>query len=99
MQDVFTDDSQTTAERRRRWAGCHVKGYSDMAGGHTFRPQNGERMRFKLMHKVYDFHKRFNKHMCVGCGRCDDVCPEYISFPAAIEKVNRIIEEMRQDDN
>jgi anaerobic sulfite reductase subunit A len=97
MQDVFTDDNKQLAERRRRWAGCHIKGFSTMAGGHSFRDKNGERMRFKLMHKVYDFNKRFNKHMCVGCGRCDDVCPEYISFSNSINKVTQIIEEVKND--
>lgn len=95
MQDVYTDDNKQLAERRRRWAGCHVDGFSDMAGGHTFRSKNGERMRFKLMHKIYDFHRRFGKHMCVGCGRCTDVCPEYISFPNTIKKVTAIIEEVK----
>lgn len=97
MQDVFTDDEKMLSERRRRWAGCHIKGFSDMAGGHSFRDKNGERMRFKLMHKVYDFNKRFDKHMCVGCGRCDDVCPEYISFSKSINKVAKIIQEVKHE--
>ncbi len=63
-----------------------------MAGGHDYRTKNGERMRFKTMHKIYDYHKRFGKHMCVGCGRCDDVCPEYISFSKCINKLYDIIE-------
>ena len=25
--------------------------------------------------------------MCVGCGRCDTVCPEYISYTALINKL------------
>lgn len=91
MQDVM--HSGQVGERRRRWASCHVKGYSDMAGGHSFRTKNGERMRFKTMHKINDFHKRFGKHMCVGCGRCDDVCPEYISFSKCINKLNQVIAE------
>lgn len=91
MQDVKHSDVQ--GERRRRWASCHVKGYSDMAGGHSFRGKNGERMRFKTMHKVNDYHKRFDTHMCVGCGRCDDVCPEYISFSKCINKLNQIVAE------
>lgn len=95
MQDVTFDADKALSERRRRWAGCHVKGFTDMAGGHRFREKNGERMRFKLMHKVNDYHRRFGDHMCVGCGRCDDVCPEYISFPKAIEKVNAIIKEVK----
>jgi anaerobic sulfite reductase subunit A len=93
MQDTKLSDDKKLGERRRIWAGCHVDGFSDMAGGHGFRDKNGERMRFKTMHKVNDFHKRFGEHMCVGCGRCDDVCPEYISFSKCINKLNQIVEE------
>lgn len=88
MQDSSSQDGSET--RRRRWAGCHVNGFSDMAGGHSFRKLNGERMRFKTLHKIYDFKKRFGIHMCVGCGRCDDVCPEYISFAACINSIGAL---------
>lgn len=93
MQDIKLSDDSEIAERRRVWAGCHIDSFSDMAGGHTFRAKNGERMRFKTMHKINDYYKRFNEHMCVGCGRCDDVCPEYISFSKCINKLTKIIEE------
>lgn len=93
MQDTKLSDDKKVAERRRIWAGCHVDGFTDMAGGHGFRSKNGERMRFKTMHKVNDFYRRFGEHMCVGCGRCDDVCPEYISFSKCINKLNQIVEE------
>lgn len=93
MQDTKLSDDKRLGERRRIWAGCHVDGFSDMAGGHGFRDKNGERMRFKTMHKINDYYKRFEEHMCVGCGRCDDVCPEYISFSKCINKINQIVEE------
>lgn len=93
MQDVKLSDDNEISERRRIWAGCQIDKFSDMAGGHTFRKENGERMRFKTMHKINDYYKRFNEHMCIGCGRCDDVCPEYISFSKCINKLNTIIEE------
>ena len=91
MQDVEYSNDKKMGERRRVWASCHVDGYTNMAGGHGFRNKNGERMRFKTMHKINDFYKRFGEHMCVGCGRCDDVCPEYISFSKCINKLNDII--------
>ncbi|MGL5316131.1 MAG: 4Fe-4S dicluster domain-containing protein, partial [Peptostreptococcaceae bacterium] len=43
------------------------------------------------MHKIYDFNKRFGYHMCTGCGRCDNVCPQYISFSSCINKVNDLL--------
>ena len=93
MQDTVLSDDEKMGERRRVWSGCHIDGFSDMAGGHSFRDKNGERMRFKTMHKINDFYKRFDEHMCVGCGRCDDVCPEYISFSKCINKLNDIVRE------
>lgn len=86
-QDIFYDENASAGERRRVWTGCHLDGFTDMAGGHSFRKKYSQRMRFKTLHKVYDFKKRFGKQMCVGCGRCDDVCPEYISFSSAINKL------------
>ena len=90
MQDVFYEgsDRKQAGERRRVWASCQVNGYTDMAGGHSFRGDKGQRMRFKVLHKVYDYKKRFGYNMCVGCGRCDDICPEYISFSACINKLS-----------
>lgn len=98
MQDVKLSDDKRIGERRRVWAGCHIDGFTKMAGGHSFRDSNGEKMRFKTMHKVNDYYKRFDEHMCVGCGRCDDVCPEYISFSKCINKLNQIVEEATIDE-
>ncbi|MDD7362698.1 MAG: anaerobic sulfite reductase subunit AsrA [Peptoniphilus sp.] len=87
MQDIFYRDNGRVGERRRVHASCMVDGFTDVAGGGKYRARHGERMRFKTLHKVYDFKKRFGYHMCTGCGRCDDVCPEYISFSTMVTEV------------
>jgi len=92
MQDVFYSENKNTGERRRVWASCHVDGFSEMAGGHDFRTKHGERMRFKTMHKIADYKRRFGYHMCTGCGRCDDTCPEYISFSNCVDKLTKVLE-------
>lgn len=89
MQDIFYEDNPNCGERRRVWASCHIDGFTDMAGGHSFRRSNGERLRFKVMHKVSDFKKRFGVNMCVGCGRCDEACPEYISFSQCVDRLGK----------
>ncbi|MDP4158948.1 MAG: anaerobic sulfite reductase subunit AsrA, partial [Bacillota bacterium] len=89
MQDIFYEDNPKCGERRRVWASCHIDGFTDMAGGHSFRRNNGERMRFKVMHKIKDFKQRFGVHMCVGCGRCDNACPEYISLARCIDRLGK----------
>lgn len=92
MQDIFYKDNANAGERRRVWASCMVDGFTDMAGGHAFRKNKAERMRFRIMHKFHDYKKRFGYHMCIGCGRCDDVCPEYISMGGCINKLNNHVE-------
>ena len=98
MQDVFYTDNGKTGERRRVWASCHVDGYTDMAGGHSFRLDKGQRMRFKVLHKVYDYKKKWGYHMCVGCGRCDDICPEYISFSNCVNKLKEGMKEVADNE-
>lgn len=93
MQDIFYKENGRVGERRRVWASCHVDNYTDMAGGHCFRESKADRMRFKVMHKISDYKKRFGYQMCVGCGRCDDVCPEYISFSNSINKLSDALRE------
>jgi anaerobic sulfite reductase subunit A len=99
MQDIFYTDNKNAGERRRVWASCMVDGFTQVAGGGSYRIKNGQRMRFKVLHKVYDYKKRFGYHMCVGCGRCDDVCPEYISFSACINRLEKGMKEVTTGDN
>lgn len=87
MQDIFYTDNGKVGERRRIWASCQIDDYTTIAGGHQFRQSNADRMRFKTMHKIYDFEKRFGYPMCVGCGRCDDICPEYISHATLVNRL------------
>ncbi len=89
MQDIFYRDNAHAGERRRVWASCQVDGYDTIAGGHSFRNSKGDRFRFKVMHKIEDFKKRFGYTMCVGCGRCDSVCPEYISYSNLVNRLGK----------
>ncbi len=98
MQDIFYSDNGKVGERRRVWASCQVDGFTEMAGGHTFRADKGQRMRFKVMHKVYDYKKKWGYHMCVGCGRCDDICPEYISFSNCVNKLENGMKEVSSNE-
>ncbi|WP_367988980.1 anaerobic sulfite reductase subunit AsrA [Vibrio sp. NTOU-M3] len=92
--DVVYNQEGKVGERRRQHASCMIDGFSDMAGGHSFRHKTSERLRYRALHKVNDFKSRQGEHhMCVGCGRCDDRCPHYISFSNIINKMTVIVEE------
>lgn len=98
MQDFFYSENGKVGERRRIWASCMVDEYTDVAGGGSYRQKNGDRMRFKVLHKVLDYKERNGYHMCVGCGRCDDICPEYISFSNCINKLEAGMQEVTKDE-
>lgn len=87
MQDIFYDENKNVGERKRVMASCMVDGFTNMAGGMSFRDNKKDRMRFKILHKVSDFKNRFGYNMCVGCGRCDDVCPELIKFSTTVNSL------------
>ncbi|EKQ3378588.1 4Fe-4S dicluster domain-containing protein, partial [Escherichia coli] len=90
--DVAYDENPQRGERRRQWASCMVPGFSNMAGGHSFRQSAGERLRYRALHKVNDYKARNGtEHMCVGCGRCDDRCPQYIKFSRIINKMTAAV--------
>lgn len=87
LQDIFYDDNPKVGERRRVWASCQIDGFADLAGGHSYRRDKGERMRYKVLHKIHHFKEHFGVNLCVGCGRCDYACPEYISFSRCVNKL------------
>lgn len=98
IQDIFSEDSKDVGERRRIWSSCQVKNFAILAGNHDFRIPKGDRMRYKVLHKIRDFRKITGFNMCVGCGRCDDVCPDYISMFKCIEKINQITAKKKSDE-
>ncbi len=81
-----TDDKDNIT-RKRVWSGCQIDGFSKVAGGHEYRTDKGQRMRYKIMHKFHNFKERFGAQMCVGCGRCVEACPEYIDIRESLKRL------------
>lgn len=96
-RDILYDSLGKIGERRRVQASCHIDGFDEMAGGHNFRTTKADKMRYKVLHKIHDYKAQFgDEHMCVGCGRCTDRCPEHISITATINKVNNAVNEIME---
>ncbi len=93
--DIIYNENSNVGERKRTTASCQVAGFTDMAGGMSFRNTAGDRMRYKVLHKFHDYKARFKDfHMCVGCGRCIDRCPEFISIVATVNKMAKAVDEI-----
>ena len=94
--DYLNQENSRKGERRRIWSSCMLPDFSRTAGGNIARKKPEQMMRFKTMHKVYDYNARFggNEHMCVGCGRCDQRCPEDISFSDTINRLSSEVDRL-----
>ena len=88
IEAVRDENNLEEVSRQRIWSSCQIAGYSCLAGNHDFRTSPGERMRFKVLHKIKDHRQRHGRNMCTGCGRCDDICPEYISLSKIITSLS-----------
>lgn len=96
--DVIYREGSRDGERRRIWSSCMLTEFTTMAGGHSVRTSAGDKMRFKAMHKVYDYKRRFGEeHMCVGCGRCDMRCPKDIHFSETIQTLAGEVERLKKE--
>ena len=90
--DFLDQENSRKGERKRVWASCMIPEFTRTTGGSVARPTPDKLMRFKALHKVWDYNARFggSEHMCVGCGRCVLRCPEEIDF---LQTINRLHDE------
>ena len=97
--DYLNQENSRKGERRRIWSSCMLPDFSKTAGGNIARKFPEQMMRFKTMHKVYDYNARYggNEHMCVGCGRCIQRCPEKICFADTINTLSGEVERMNAE--
>lgn len=90
--DVVYHETSRDGERRRVWSGCMLEDFTRTAGGALARKTPGANMRFKVLHKIFDFKLRFGEeHMCVGCGRCVDRCPKEIDYLDAVNGLSDLL--------
>lgn len=61
-------------ERLREWDNCLFEQHGAVAG-YDFRPQRRQRFLYRYTHKVQGFGAHRGMPACVGCGRCNSVCP------------------------
>lgn len=69
-----------SAKRLRFWSYCHMKDHTKVAGGFVFREDRAARFKHRIYHKLKYFREQTGRHLCVGCGRCIDVCPAKIDM-------------------
>lgn len=81
-------DDDGNAHRERVWDSCLYQGFQQEASGHNPSATAGQRVARFWRHKFGDdFRQRFDSYGCVGCGRCDRVCPGGIGVHGVMHRL------------
>jgi len=78
------DADQTTGRRVRVWDSCQFKEFAEVAHGHNFRATRASRVKYRYYHKQWGYLSKFERVLCVGCGRCTLACKAKINPPRVV---------------
>lgn len=74
--DVADEGSDACGSRCRTWDSCTFRNFTVHGSGHNPRPDQASRSRQRVLHKFsYYPLQHEGAAMCVGCGRCIELCP------------------------
>jgi len=79
------EPDQKTGLRVRTWDSCQFKEFAAVAHGQNFRDDRASRVKYRYYHKQWGYLSKFERVLCVGCGRCSRGCPADISPVRVIE--------------
>lgn len=74
-----------TGTRERVWDSCLFLEFSEVAHGHNFRASRGSRVKNRYYHKQWGYLSKFERVLCVGCGRCARACKAEITPRSVIK--------------
>ncbi|HSK47762.1 MAG TPA: 4Fe-4S dicluster domain-containing protein [Coriobacteriia bacterium] len=84
IKDRLTPDG-THGARVRVWDSCQFSEFAEVAHGHNFRESRASRVKYRYYHKQWGYLSKFERVLCVGCGRCQRACKADISPRVVIE--------------
>lgn len=82
---------ENEVERVRLWDSCALSGFTRMAGGHNPRKAVHDRRNRRFFRKLAHYYvQRQLSVVCVGCGRCVNVCHGDVGMPSVVEILRRM---------
>ena len=88
VRDRLSVDGQS-GERVRVWDSCMFSEFAEVAHGHNFRSSNASRVKYRYYHKQWGYLSKFERVLCVGCGRCERACKAGISPRVVVDALQR----------
>jgi ferredoxin len=88
VKDKLSVDGQS-GERVRVWDSCMFSEFAEVAHGHNFRKSNASRVKYRYYHKQWGYLSKFERVLCVGCGRCELACKAGISPRVVVDALQR----------
>lgn len=73
IKDRLSPDG-TEGARVRVWDSCQFSEFAEVAHGHNFRGDRSSRVKYRYYHKQWGYLSKFERVLCVGCGRCERAC-------------------------
>jgi sulfhydrogenase subunit beta (sulfur reductase) len=68
------EPNQEIGTRVRTWDSCMFKDFAAVAHGQNFRATRASRVKYRYYHKQWGYLAKFERVLCVGCGRCARAC-------------------------
>lgn len=88
VKDRLTPDGKN-GSRVRVWDSCQFSEFAEVAHGHNFRNSRASRVKYRYYHKQWGYLSKFERVLCVGCGRCEQACKADISPRVVIEALQQ----------
>lgn len=73
VKDEPDTDLKGSARQKQLYS-CNLVDFAEVAGGHNFRPRNGDRLKYRYYHHYRGFALNASQPICVGCNRCGRAC-------------------------
>ncbi len=87
--DIQDEVTPSIGRRIKSWDACQFRQFTIHSSGHNPRKYQYERQRQRIMHKFKYYVDKFNRTLCVGCGRCVTYCPVDLSLLQSLELIDQ----------